>query len=84
MFDPSDPRNNVGRCGTHATSASHDAGESERRSTPSTRTRPEVGVTNPSNTDNNVLFPDPLGPTKATREPAGTERSTSDSAGTPS
>ena len=72
MFDPSDPRNSVGRCGTQATSASHRRGESERRSTPSTRTRPEVGVTNPSSTASNVLFPDPLGPTKATREPAGT------------
>ena len=56
---------------------------SDRRSTPSTSTRPEVGGTNPSSTASSVLFPDPLGPTTASRAPAGTVKSTSDNAGTP-
>ena len=41
-------------------------------STPSSQTRPVVGVSSPANRPSSVLLPLPEGPRMATKEPAGT------------
>ena len=54
----------------------------DARSTPSTRTRPEVGLSSPPASPSRVVLPDPLGPMTATSSPGETASDTSVSAAT--
>src|SRR4051812_33129105 len=47
-----------------------------RSETPSSVTRPPIGCRTPEATLSSVVFPAPLGPSRATTRPAGTRRET--------
>ena len=68
------PLNRYGRWGTQATWRRHCSTSRAARSVPPTRIVPDVGARKPSSNDRTVLFPDPLGPTRATRSPGASTR----------
>ena len=70
------PPVNAGRCGTQATVRRHASGSISARSMPPTRTRPESGRTNPSNTASVLDFPEPLGESSRTTSPGRTVKET--------
>jgi hypothetical protein len=58
-------------------------GGTPARDLPSTATSPALAVSKPATTLSTVVFPQPDGPSRAVRVPAGTVRSTPSTTGTP-
>ena len=56
--------------------SAHRASRSSGSSSPPTATCPAAGASSPATIESRVDLPQPLGPTTATRAPAGTSRST--------
>src|SRR5439155_8617594 len=69
MLSRTEPRNTVGRCGTHATFVRHPWRSSVARSVPPTVMVPPSGVRRPRSNAATVLLPAPLGPISATTSP---------------
>ena len=74
MLSATDPPNSRGCCGTQAIWARQASTETAARSVPPTRTVPDAGSVNRSNSRSKVVFPAPLGPVSMISSPGSMVR----------